>query len=99
MLMIAPTSYPSIRFIPTANPAITAPAHADLMDLDDSAANARKIIPADIFQAPKPQQAVEKKCMFSPAAIPPNTQTAGLNSSWRNKTQALNPTKNNVKGP
>ena len=84
--------------MPTASPAKTAFAQFCLMALVESAARARKIIAADIFQVPNPQQAVEKKCMFKPAAIPPIPQTAGLNRSWRKKSQALKPTKNNVAG-
>ena len=43
------------------------------------AARARKIMAMAMFHVPKPQQALEKQCMFKPAAKAPSTQTIGAN--------------------
>ena len=84
--------------MPTARPARMALIQVWRMESVTSAASARKIMAMAMFHVPKPQQAVEKQCMFKPAASPPSTQTIGANFNCRNRTQALNPSSNMVNG-
>ena len=90
-LMIAPLSNPSITDMPTARPARMALIQYCRIESVTSAATARKIMAMVMFHVPNPQQALEKQCMFRPAASAPRTHTIGENFNCRNRTQALNP--------
>ena len=70
--MMAPLSNPSMTDMPTARPARMALIQVWRMEPVTRAARARKIMAMEMFHVPKPQQAVEKQCMFKPAARPPS---------------------------
>jgi len=95
---MAPLSKPSITDMPTASPARMALIQVWRMASVTRAARARKTMAMATFQVLKPQEPLEKQCMFKPAANPPSTQTIGANFNCRNRTQALNPSSNMVNG-
>src|SRR5205823_2229470 len=72
--------------------------HVCRIAVADRAAIPRKIIANEIFQLPNPQHALERKCIFNPAATPPNAQTTGFNPNCRKNSQAPNPSANIEKG-
>src|SRR5581483_510529 len=62
------------------------------------AAIANAAIPPAKHHVPNPQQATEKKCMFSPAASAPKMHAGGPKPNWRNNSQKLKPRISRVKG-
>src|ERR1044071_2045583 len=90
-LKIAPISYASIMFIPTARPARIVLTHrwGDLSS--KSRPRAMKLSPNAMVWEATPQQAVERKWELRAAARPPSRQASGESFICRKQNHAPSP--------
>src|ERR1051325_9610213 len=97
-LKIAPLSPPSRIDNPTARPARMLVRTGCMLMPASIAANARNVAPRDKPRVPRPQAALEKKFVFSAAAIEARIAARELQPICRKKTNAQRPRMSAVLG-